>query len=266
MSELYKQVNYITHEKSVGNTLIREYDIAKANINILLYKGLLTRERYEYLSNLPKKIREIKVGIMQKNKRFLKAIKEGIIEFKEKFFRYNSLKDTDIVAIKNDAIYVAGVVPEYTRFSNVEFKLKNVYTTFMNVNNIEIYYNNTTGVMDLKGISNDRISLHKGMLQAIKTIVDFASLNAYDDCFHYIRETYKKFCSKELPTEYYREFNPLSEFLLDSRKSIIGYSFQYAYLPDKYKKYINISVNEKFFRELSLACVALFFKSNPHRL
>ena len=266
MSNLYKQVNYTTDEKSVGNTLIREYDISKANINILLYKGLLTRERYDYLFNLPKKIREIKVGIMQKDKKYLNAIKEGIIEFKEKFFMYNSLKDTDIIAIKNDAVYVAGIIPEYTKFKNVEFKLKNVYTTFMNVNNIEIYYNNTTGVMDLKGISKDRIELHKGMLKSIKTIVDFASLNAYDDCFHYIRESYRAYCNKELPSEYYRNFNPMSEFLIDSRKSIIGYSFQYAYLPEEYKKYINISVNEKFFRELSLACVSLFFKSNPHRL
>lgn len=264
MSELCKLVNYTTKE-SVSNTLIQEYDISKANINILLYKGLLTRERYEYLFNLPKKIREITVGLMQKNTLYRDAIKEGIIEFKEKFFKENNIKDSDIISIKNDAVFIKGIKPLKTKFYNVEFVLKNEYTTFMNIDGIEIYYNINTGIIDLKGISGDRIELHKFFIDSIKNIVEFASLNAYDDCFFYIRDLYNKLCNKELPIEYYREFNPLSEFLIDSRNTYMGYKLNYKSLPEDYKRYMNISANEKFLRELSIVCIRLFLKNNPHR-
>lgn len=265
MSNLFRQVTYLTSETAIGGTYIREYDISKANINILLYKGLITRERYKYLYSLPKKLREVLVGVMQRNKKYLIAIQEGILEFKERFFKSNRIKDDDVVAIKNDAIFIKDVVPKYTKFFNIEFKLKNIYTTFMNVNGIEIYYNSNTGKMDLKGLGEDRIELHKSMLESIKIIVDFASLNAFDDCFYYLKDIYRKLCNKELPVDYYREFNPRSEFLIDSRHTMMGYSLQYNYLPESYKKYLNIATNEKFFRELSLACVRLFFKTSPHR-
>lgn len=260
MSTLYNRVTYSTSE-SMNDSLIREYDMAKANINILLYKGMITRERYEYLYKLPKRVREIIVGVMQRNKKYAIAIKEGIIEFKKRFFIANGIEDEDIVSIKNDAIFIKDKVPKVTKFANVEFKLKNEYTTFMNVNGIEIYYDNRSGQMDLKGLGKDRIPLHKAMLKSIKVIVDFASLNAFNDCFFYVRDIYRKLCNKELPVEYYREFNPRSEFLLDCRHTVFGYSLQYNYVPESYKKYMNIAVNEKFYRDLTNACVRMFMKN-----
>ena len=78
-SNLWEKTSYTAPLDYIINSKIIEYDISKANINVLLYKGLISKKEYEYYYNLPKRRREISIGLLQaKDKKYVRAIIDGI--------------------------------------------------------------------------------------------------------------------------------------------------------------------------------------------
>ena len=137
---LYERSDYTANISYLHNTLIYELDIHKANISILLSKGLISQNLYAALYNAERTKRQVFIGRLQKNPSIALALKEGIKEAKGLLVETNSIQDFEILSIKNDAIYVIGRMPQITKFGLIDFRCKNVYTGFYKVQNLELYY------------------------------------------------------------------------------------------------------------------------------
>ena len=139
--DIWKNINYKTPAKYFINTYIREYDISKANINALLYCGRLSKEEYDNYAIQDKRDREVQIGLLiKRDKSVYRDIQRGILEAKKRLVLSNNLDETRIVSIKNDAIFVNGEILKYTEFSPFTFIIKNTYTIFLSLQNLEVYY------------------------------------------------------------------------------------------------------------------------------
>lgn len=239
-----KRISYLIHHK------IYEYDISKANINILLYKGVIDINEYNRIYNLSRIDRQKEIGLMiLKDRNIEKIIHSGIIEMREKFLLSNNISDDDILSCKNDAIFVIDKVPLYTRFENVEFKLKNTYTSFYKTNNYEFYYLNDSvngDKLDVKGINDEKLLLHE------EYIIDFckALFNTVDyninDAVLMIRNFYNQFINNQLDIGYYRNFDPDSLFKITIMRNV----YDVESITQNEMMYINKDCNINFIREL----------------
>ena len=135
MSNLYNKINYVTDRDVILGGNIIEYDISKANINILRAFDQLDQDTYDkllYADQFDKMVREVYIGMqikreteamglktnsMSRSKTY-NTIKDGIIEAKKRLFETNRLQDDEIIRIANDAVYVNRLNPlQYTSFN-----------------------------------------------------------------------------------------------------------------------------------------------------
>ena len=123
---LYDNINYTSGISYLDNTFIYEYDISKANINVLYSKKAIDKDTYDYLYNANRDTRQVYIGKLQKeNKEIATILKAGIIEAKKWLFEANNIHDYEVLSIKNDAVFIINRVLNYTQFSIIEFKCKN---------------------------------------------------------------------------------------------------------------------------------------------
>ena len=139
MSDLYTKINYVTDRDVILGGNIIEYDISKANINILRAFNMMDPDTYYkllYSDQFDKMIREAYVGNMIKKEMKLSedeaidsrkmtnsptynTIKNGIAEAKKRLFLTNNLQDHEIIRIANDAVYVNRINP----LQNISFTI-----------------------------------------------------------------------------------------------------------------------------------------------
>ena len=197
------KINY-TIPIDIYKGYIYEYDLSKANISSLLYTNYISLDEYNRIYNMDKLKREITIGMMIKdNSEAYEKIKFGIYTAKSKFISANNLRDEEIISIKNDAIFTTRKC-EYTTFDNIfTFNLKNTYALFIKLKELEIYYNyfinkdNIIDIIDVKGISDDKLILHKnGMLDIIsETCYDILNLTPYE-ALNNISEKFKLYIKR----------------------------------------------------------------------
>ena len=138
---IYEKTNYSAGLNYLNNTFIREYDISKANINVLFSKGIIDKRTYDYLYESERMIRQIFVGKLIKNNNGVSdVLKQGILEARKNLFEANDIKDYEVLSIKNDAVFIIGRVLNNTDFGLIKFANKNQYTAFMSFMNMELYY------------------------------------------------------------------------------------------------------------------------------
>ena len=83
------------------NSYIREYDISKANINILLSKGIIDRTMYDKLYQSPRDVRQYTIGmLLRQNEKYKEILEDGFCEYRKLFIESNSLEEKDILSIK----------------------------------------------------------------------------------------------------------------------------------------------------------------------
>lgn len=246
--------NYLAPISYLISNYIREYDISKANINILLYKGLISEDLYDELYSLPKKEREVRVGLLIKYDQNLnKELSKGFGEMRRLFFEANQIQDYEVMAVKKDAIYLVGREAQVTAFKNVEFVCKNVYTSYYNLG-VEFYYYLDTKQMeklDIKGISDNMLYLHDPfMLDFLRYIFSLAQNGAFVDAMNDIRGFYNQMVSYQLSLGYYRELNNRS--LFRSRTVIDGNRIYLSSIGDKFdiKQALDASYNLGILRNL----------------
>ena len=162
---IYDKVNYTSDISYLANTIIYEYDISKANINVLYSKGAIDKQTYDYLYNANRMIRQVYIGKLQRDdKNIVSILKQGIIEAKKMLFEANNIEDYEVLSIKNDAVFLINRRLNNTKFGLIEFKEKNQFTSFYKINNLEIYYvyNQFSKYenIEVKGISDDNIKYH----------------------------------------------------------------------------------------------------------
>lgn len=253
ISELYNRVNYISGLKFLFSNYIREYDLSKANINVLYLKGIIDESLYRKLSVASREERQITIGLMeQRDKKVTKAKAEGIIEAKKMLFEANDIQDSDILSIKNDAVFVINKVLTKTRFHElIDFKLKNTYMDFVYLGGIEVYYgyDRVSGIENIatKGLGKNAY-LHKDfMIDFIIYIISEMESGSISQAVSSFTNFFNDYINGQLDIGYYREFNSASMY------SIINSPYKVSIVDNNEytkTKVININYNMNILREL----------------
>lgn len=192
------------------NDTVYEYDIQSANANLMRYYKLADDSVVDALLKLPKSKRTKRVGVMQKNKEFAKSLSEAFSKIRKEFFDANQLELNDIISVKKDAIFTRKQC-YVTKFGNVEFVLKNQYTSFLQLPRLELYYRE--GVLDVKGIDDTKLPLHEnGMVAFLKEFFRRAETSEKRDVLRFLNKYATAYKFRELDLDDYREFNAESMF------------------------------------------------------
>lgn len=248
MSNLYlrdqysaKNINYII------SSYIREYDIEKANINILLKYGAISKSQYDRYISMDKLHRNISIGVLiRDNKDINNILKKGFVECRKLFFEENNIQDYEVLSIRKDAIYLINTIPKVLDFDGVRFIEKNIYTSFYKLPKLDLYYYSdiirNIEYLNIKGIRDDRsLQLHENyILDFLKYLFELAQSSNIDVVITTISNFYKQYINLELEAGYYRELNPMSKFNINTNL----YKSYYADMIDRRDiKYLNISYN-----------------------
>ena len=193
---------------------IVEYDIKAANISVLRDRNIISEADYIMLSSMPKNIREKEVGLMElRNPTLYDKIKEGIKDAKESFISFNAIDDSQILRVANDAIYVNSPNDmKYTKLGKyIEFKPKSIFNSFLNINGIVVlvqFMPDGNIHADVKGLGKNS-EIHKNfMVYSIVSSIVMLERSSIEDAIGYISNLCERYLKRELPIEYYREFNP----------------------------------------------------------
>jgi hypothetical protein len=255
MSDLYINSSYLAPIDYIISSYIREYDISKANISILLYKGIFNQEQFNYYARMDRNSRQVQLGCLQRDNPIIKdAINNGFIEIMQLFFEANDIQDHEVLSIKKDAIYLINKIPNVTKFNNLEFVCKNLYTSFYKIRKkteLYYYYDNVTHneYLHTKGMKGV-VALHeKYFLEFLLVLFNSAQIDPIEDCIDLIQSFYNKYINLELDVGYYRNFNNLSDYTLKI-KSMIN-RFNATFLPDNVdKRCLDISYNMNVLMDL----------------
>lgn len=239
---LYERHNYLN--KNINyliSTEIIEYDMVSAGLNICKEYKLLPENEIEELFQLPKNIRVVRLGLLQKERKSLvKDINEGFKKARQMFFEANNLKEDDVLSIKKDAIFVTKRCRE-REFGNIRFEPKNTYTSYYRLNNMEFYFNNRTGI-DVKGIQNDLLELHKEyMLKFLHRFFYMNETSRPRNIIRLLNEFSYDYKTKQLPIGFYRELNRESTFR--TGEQINGHAVGLMHVSKEDFKMVDISYN-----------------------
>lgn len=254
MSILNKK-DYIINTPYIISAFIREYDIRKANINILYRYGVLSKEQYEYYLKADRFTRQRDIGLMQRDHKVDKILSQGIMKAKQDFFSSNNITEDDILAIKNDAVFIMNKIPSVTKFDNIEFVLKNTYTSFYKIGRLEFFYFldtiNNIEKLDIKGIGDDKLILHENyFLEFLKVVFASAQTESIKDTLDIIITFYNNYINRELDIGYYRSFDSESVYYVKSDLSDY-HTYKAHFLEEHNKTDIDINhVNLKIIMEL----------------
>lgn len=218
INDVLSSPNYNSSYNIILNSFIREYDISKANINVLFERGVIDKSTYDNLYNSDKFIREKTIGLMiRKDNQIYKEIQAGIMDAKYKLIQSNNIDLEDIVSIKNDAVFVMNNKLQNTKFGLVDFKLKNTYTLFLKIPKYEFYYYYNTYTkeekLDIKGINDSKLEIHKNyfmdFLLALFNTLQLSGIVEGVNMIQYFSELY---INRKLNIGYYRTFDSNSKF------------------------------------------------------
>lgn len=250
------------------NVYIREYDIRRAGPSALLVGGCIDQNYFKYLCNLPRQQRQIQTGLLIKQHPEFDKIRSSIIEESRKqFLDSNGFSESDILSIKNDAIYVIEKTPSFTSFydNRIEFIPKNVYTSYYRYLRTEMYYFidivNQIERIDIKNIGDDKIARHSDfMLDFLLCLFDTAQNSSTADVIKLLQDMMTNYVSHNLPLGYYREFNARSEFKFNLSEFTDYYA---AFLPDNTDlNLLNIDYNLKLLRFFYSVFSNIYFANN----
>lgn len=242
---LFKEKNYTIQIPYIFNQYIREYDISKANINILFAKGAISKDVYEKLYNSDRMYRQVFIGkAIRRNPQLQEILNNGLIEYKQRFFEANGISDVDIVSIKNDAVFLLNKIPTIINFDNVCFSHKNTYTSFMKLGELEIYYGQdfNSECIDIKGIKDEDLEqYHIEFLDIIINFFRYIQKHGSQVALEYINSIIMDYINLKLPIGYYRRFRSSNDYVLNTHTVSYGLND----VPDtlEIKRIIDISHN-----------------------
>lgn len=209
-STLYRKSNYLCPLTFVQNR-ITEYDLKAANISALRASGKVKNATLDKLLITDKHEREVIVGKMRRRDRnFTKIIQQGITRAKERLFEENSIQDSEVLSVKNDAVFIIGRKLKRTKFGPYEFAAKNTYSLYLLIDKIEFYYDSRHKTVDIKGVSDSVVEdrdHREGMIQFFVKVFGYLVQDRRQDLRKYLIQFADDYKAKRLPVQYYRELN-----------------------------------------------------------
>ena len=268
MSSLWERVNYRSDIHFILDNTIREYDITKANISVLRDANIISDSDYNYLLACPKNEREIIIGKMQgRNPEITKTLKAGIANARRMFMQLNGIKDSEVLAIRNDSITIFGNRPinKLDITDRVHFRESGSYTSFFHVNAIDLYYFydrvSNTEVLDVKGLGKESVKLHKQfMLEFLAELFYSAQIEGVKNAISLLSTFHSNYLKKLLPVEYYREMNPASRYRMNSEFSLCDTIYT-DHLTEYDKAFIDIGYNDSVLRQLNKMLSSIYFST-----
>lgn len=265
ISTTYHLYKYLCPEKLILSAYIREYDLSAANINALLYTNAIDNKLYSSLSMMNKYDREKYVGLMElENIMYHNKIQEGIIAAKKMLFEANNIEDHNILAINNDAVFTINKECLITSFLNEQFvfKLKNVYTMFFKIKDLEFYYayniQTKNHKIDVKGINDEILPRNFEFLGFLCEIFYMLQNCPIEDTVNVFSTFYDDFINRRCDLEMYREFNSESKFRIKSEFS--PYTLDWV-SPDMINL-LDINRNLSILLELHSVISSIYFNKN----
>ena len=195
---------------------IIEYDMKRAGLSIIRENKLLPEAEIVRLEKKEKRVADTEIGKMNyKIKGFSRTLEDYKKQYRLEFGKLNDLSDDDIISVKSDAIFTRKYCPNTQITENILFRQKHQYHAMLKLLKIEFYWNEDSGNIDVKGIQDDYVELHRDyLLKDISTIISY--MVSYDN-----KNAIKKLVSlmddykfRRLPVGYYREFNQTNKYLL----------------------------------------------------
>jgi hypothetical protein len=259
---LYEKTLYSAPYQYLINRNIQEYDISKANISILLDMGYIKKEDYDYLYNLPKHQREIKVGLMMRSdQNMIKVLNHGFIKARQLFFEQNSINDMNVLYIDKDSITLIDTSIKTIQVSDhIKFVPKSSYTSLYRLGQIDfLYFNNGRDESyRFKYVNQEMLEkYHAGFfIDFLLFIAEEAQIKSSVECINIVRNFYNQYVSKSLDIRYYREFNQICKYKVlnsnyylevddSSISEIVDISYNARVIQDIYKVLCNEYFKER---------------------
>lgn len=213
-SKLYTKTLYLNKDIDyLFQNEIIEYDVKEAGYNIIKYYKLLSDDKIRLLDSYPtKEQRHIKIGLYQReDKEFANTLSEKFSDVRRMFFEVNNIEDSDIVSIKKDAIFIKNKYCSKCKFDNIDFRVKNRYTSYLYLDNNEFYFDKNK--VDVKGLNDDVVLKHKDyMLDFLHTFVKLVENGNNKITINRFKQFIDYYRNRELDINYYRELNKRSMF------------------------------------------------------
>lgn len=213
-----------------------EYDMREGGFSIIQNEKLLPEAMINKLLSMTKQERHEFIGKLAYNKEFKhipKLVTEKFKPYRIKFGELNDLKDEDIFYIRKDAICCKRYCYNTKINDFIEFREKKIYNSYMRIepqynddgsnikpHPIEFYWNATDNSLDISGIKDPHLDLHKyGMVVIITTFMSYLYSMDYDEALRYIVNVmnsykkghgYKEGCLH--PEQCYRRFDGTAKF------------------------------------------------------
>lgn len=215
MKQIWELFNYKTPARYFINKPIREYDLSKANISALLYMNRISLQEYNSYIAMPKYNREIMIGKwIRKDKSVYQNIQAGIVEAKKRFILTNNISNDDIIAIHNDSIIFIGNQKITNEFSPFLFRLEDSYSSFMQLQDLELYYSFNPFQTDKLTVKGVKCSESNVLLDEIKYICRMLHQRDIQYALDRLHWFYDDFVNRRLSKEFYRNLDNTSGYTL----------------------------------------------------
>ena len=229
-----KGLPFIHHE------VITEWDMKSANTSLMRFYHLASNDEIDKIESLSKDKREVYVGNKsRRDKEFGQKLEKAFTNIIEKFIQDNGLdRDEDIISIKKDAVFVRNRAVKVSRYGDsVLFRSKGVYSGFMLLPKYEFYIT-SNGSMDVKGINDNLLSLHKdGVLEFIAGV--FMEAQNDRELQLFMKEYSSLYKDRRLLFNAYRQFDTNSKF----RVNLYGNMVDMDDINESLLQYLDISYN-----------------------
>lgn len=181
--------------------------------------------------------------------------KDNSDDWIKSFLKNNNIDNDNILAIIDGKLITYNVDPRY-RDDNI---VCNEYTDYIRLDSIVILMARDIirSTKAIYGINLPIIELHKDyMLKFIEEIVRILGVGNVDLAINKIKQFRSAYLRRELPKEYYREFNDSSKY------TVIDDICRYGLIDidEDQKGLIDISYNEKIIRYLYSLIAGLYLK------
>lgn len=231
-----KEIEYLK------NVIITEYDLASGGLSVIKEFKLLEQKYIDNLDQMEKEKKNITIGKLQaKLPQLAKNMVIGFGKARQLFVDQNQIPDENILSIKKDALFIINVDNINGHVSsNLNFRGKNKYSSYMRINDREFYYSSLSRSLDIKGISDDcKNYQEKYLLNDINKFIGQGERISPEMLYENLKKYQSDYLNKRLPIETYRN--------LDTGIFTMEGGFEMDTIDDSYIDQVDISYNYLFY-------------------